>query len=113
VNTYSFTVSFGRDPFSSGNDAVLQLTVFAAWSQSQSAALQRPHSSTGNSVHQLVMNKRYAGQQCRMAKLLELLERVQTFAMFTASSTYSANPQLSSFSAVTGPVETHAFSTWN
>jgi hypothetical protein len=29
------------------------------------------------------------------------------------SSTYSANPQRSSFSAVTGPVETHAFSTWN
>jgi hypothetical protein len=30
-----------------------------------------------------------------------------------SSSTYSANPQRSSFSAVTGPVETHAFSTWN
>jgi hypothetical protein len=33
--------------------------------------------------------------------------------LWEASSTYSANPQRSSFSAVNGPVETHAFSTWN
>jgi hypothetical protein len=35
------------------------------------------------------------------------------YAYGFTSSTYSANPQRSSFSAVTGPVETHAFSTWN
>jgi hypothetical protein len=37
------------------------------------------------------------------------VEKIQDYT----SSTYSANPQRSSFSAVTGPVETHAFSKWN